>query len=171
MTRSPKIWPFFNFNRLTYINKYLIIVQYKGWVTKMKMEHSAGAVICRRRVTGELEYLIVQSVVNHNWGFPKGHLENDENAEEAAKREVFEEVGLKPEFDFNFKEKVKYQLTENKEKTVVYFIAKYLAGQEVKTQKEEILASKWVSLVEAKKYLTEHGKMDVLTKAQNYIEQ
>ena len=69
------------------------------------------------------------------------------------------------------RKKVKYQLTENKEKTVVYFIAKYLAGQEVKTQKEEILASKWVSLVEAQKYLTEHGKMDVLTKAQNYIEQ
>ena len=131
------------------------------------MEHSAGAVIYRRRVTGELEYLIVQSVVNYNWGFPKGHLENNEDA---AKREVFEEVGLKPEFDFNFKEKVKYQLTENKEKTVVYFIAKYLAGQEVKTQKEEILASKWVSLVEAQKYLTVHGKMAVLTKAQNYIE-
>ncbi|MGK4073108.1 bis(5'-nucleosyl)-tetraphosphatase [Lactobacillus crispatus] len=137
----------------------------------MKMKHSAGAVIYRKRANGELEYLIVQSIVNYNWGFPKGHLENNEDAEEAAKREVFEEVGLKPEFDFNFKEKVKYQLTENKEKTVVYFIAKYLAGQEVKTQKEEILASKWASLVEAQKYLTEHGKMDVLTKAQNYIEQ
>ena len=72
----------------------------------MKMEHSAGAVIYRKRRDGELEYLIVQSVVNYNWGFPKGHLENNEDAEEAAKREVFEEVGLKPEFDFNFKEKV-----------------------------------------------------------------
>ena len=133
-------------------------------------EHSAGSIIFRRN-ENKIQYLIVESVLHHTWGFPKGHLENNEDAEEAAKREVFEEVGLKPEFDFNFKEKVKYQLTENKEKTVVYFIAKYLAGQEVKTQKEEILASKWVSLVEAQKYLTEHGKMDVLTKAQNYIEQ
>lgn len=137
----------------------------------MKMEHSAGAVIYRRRVTGELEYLIVQSVVNHNWGFPKGHLENDENAEEAARREVFEEVGLKPNFDFAFKAQTEYQLTADKAKTVVYFVASYVAGQEVKTQKEEILASKWVSLAEAKQYLTVHGKMAVLTKAQNYIEQ
>ncbi len=136
----------------------------------MKMEHSAGAVIYRKRRDGELEYLIVQSVVNHNWGFPKGHLENNETAEEAAKREVFEEVGLKPNFDFTFREKTEYQLTADKAKTVVYFVAKYLARQEVRTQKEEILASKWVSLVEAKQYLTVHGKMVVLTKAQNYIE-
>lgn len=137
----------------------------------MKMEHSAGAVIYRKRDGGELEYLIVQSIVNHNWGFPKGHLENDETAQEAAKREVFEEVGLKPEFDFAFKEKTEYQLTPNKAKTVAYFIAKYLHGQKVKTQKEEIKDSKWVSLSEAKQYLTEHGKMRVLTKAQAYIGQ
>lgn len=71
----------------------------------MIMEHSAGAVIYRRRANGELEYLIVQSIVNHNWGFPKGHLENNETPQEAAKREVAEEVGLKPEFDFNFVQK------------------------------------------------------------------
>lgn len=58
----------------------------------MKMEHSAGAVIYRERRDGELEYLIVQSVVNHNWGFPKGHLENNETAEEAAKREVLRKL-------------------------------------------------------------------------------
>lgn len=137
----------------------------------MKMEHSAGAVIYRERRDGELEYLIVQSVVNHNWGFPKGHLENNETAEEAAKREVFEEVGLKPNFDFAFKAQTEYQLTADKAKTVVYFVASYVAGQEVKTQKEEILASKWVSLAEAKQYLTVHGKMAVLTKVQKYIEQ
>ncbi|WP_297953523.1 NUDIX domain-containing protein [uncultured Lactobacillus sp.] len=137
----------------------------------MKMEHSAGAVIYRERRDEELEYLIVQSVVNHNWGFPKGHLENNETAEEAAKREVFEEVDLKPNFDFAFKAQTEYQLTADKAKTVVYFVASYVAGQEVKTQKEEILASKWVSLAEAKQYLTVHEKMAVLTKAQNYIEQ
>ncbi|GFP00218.1 hypothetical protein LHEW6_00510 [Lactobacillus helveticus] len=48
------------------------------------MEHSAGAVIYRRREDGQLEFLIVQSVINDNWGFPKGHLENDEAARSAA---------------------------------------------------------------------------------------
>lgn len=62
-------------------------------------------------------------------------------------------------------------MTVDKAKTVVYFVASYVAGQEVNIQKEEILASKWVNLAEAQKYLTEHEKMDILTKAQNYIEQ
>ena len=137
----------------------------------MKMEHSAGAVIYRKREDGKLEYLIVQSVVNHNWGFPKGHLEDNESHKEAAKREVFEEVGLKPEFDFNFMRKKKYSLTEKKAKTVTYYLAKYVAGQKVAKQKEEILADKWVTFKEAKKYLTEHGKMDVLRDARDYIKQ
>ena len=137
----------------------------------MKMEHSAGAVIYRKREDGKLEYLIVQSVVNHNWGFPKGHLEDNESHKEAAKREVFEEVGLKPEFDFNFMRKKKYSLTEKKTKTVTYYLAKYVAGQKVAKQKEEILADKWVTFKEAKKYLTEHGKMDVLRDTRDYIKQ
>ena len=136
----------------------------------MLMEHSAGAVIYRRRMNGELEYLIVQSVVNHNWGFPKGHLEGDEDAKEAAKREVFEEVGLKPEFDFDFVRKTHYALTETKSKTVTFYLAKYVPGQKVVTQKEEILDKKWVTFAEAKKYLTVHGKMGVLTAARDYIE-
>ena len=33
------------------------------------------------------------------------------------------------------------------------------------------LADKWVTFKEAKKYLTEHGKMDVLRAARDYIKQ
>lgn len=137
---------------------------------RLKLERSAGAVIYRRREDGQLEFLIVQSVINDNWGFPKGHLENDEDAQEAAKREVFEEVGLKPKFDFNFVRKTHYALTDTKFKTVTFFLAKYVPGQEVVTQKEEILADKWVTFDAAKEYLTEHGKMGVLTAARDYIE-
>lgn len=135
----------------------------------MIMEHSAGAVVYRKRADGDLEYLIVQSVVNYNWGFPKGHLEGTEDAEKAAKREVHEEVGLKPKFDFNFV-RTHYALTDTRSKTVTFFLAEYVPGQEVVTQKEEIKDSKWVTEKEAVQYLTEHGKMQVLEAAQEYIE-
>lgn len=134
------------------------------------MEHSAGAVIYRKHPDGQLEYLIVQSIVNRNWGFPKGHLENNETPQKAAQRKVLEEVGLRPEFDFNFSAETSYSLTKNKSKHVIYFLAKYVDGQEVVTQEEEILANKWVNLDEAAAYLTEHDKLKILTEAQNYIE-
>lgn len=136
----------------------------------MIMEYSAGAVIYRRRSDKKLEYLIVQNVINDNWGFPKGHLENDENAEQAAKREVAEEVGLKPVFDFNFSQKTHYALTPTKEKTVTFFLAKYDPKQEVVIQEEEIKDYKWITFKQAPHYLTVHDKLRVLQNAQDYIE-
>lgn len=135
----------------------------------MIKEHSAGAVIYRPRENGELEYLIVQSIINKNWGFPKGHIEGSETPQAAAKREVFEEVGLKPEFDFSFVEQAEYQLTEDKSKDVTYFLAKYVPGQEVKTQAEEIIAYQWVTIQEAQEYLTVHRKLDILKAAESYL--
>ena len=53
---------------------------------------------------------------------------------------------------------------------VTYFLDKYVAGQEVVTQKEEIKGDKWVTRAEAEKYLTVYDKMRVLEAAQDYIE-
>ena len=76
----------------------------------MKHEHSAGAIIWRNK-NNETQYLLIQSQpykqFKSAWAFSKGHLEAGETAQEAAKREIFEEVGLKPEKrirEQNFKE-------------------------------------------------------------------
>ena len=55
----------------------------------MSIETSAGAVVFYR---GEqIEYLLLY----HNfWGFPKGHIERDEDERTAALREIDEEAGL-----------------------------------------------------------------------------
>lgn len=84
-------------------------------------------------------------------------------------REVFEESGLKPKFDFKFKHKTRYGLPNGNDKEVTFFIAQ--AAQHVKTvlQKSEIKAGKWVNLADAAKYLTEHGKMGVLRAAEKYL--
>lgn len=138
----------------------------------MLHEHSAGCVIYRQ--DGEqLKFLLVKSVAHHTWGFPKGHLdlENKETEQEAAQREVREEVGLRPAFNFSFRRQVTYKTEEHTIKTVGLFLAKYVTGQKIVNQKEEILASRWVTLMEAKKYLLRPGLYEVLIDANNYIEQ
>jgi 8-oxo-dGTP pyrophosphatase MutT (NUDIX family) len=59
---------------------------------RAQRETSAGGVVYRIGATGPLVLLIRDSY--GNWGFPKGHLEPGERAEEAAVREVREETGL-----------------------------------------------------------------------------
>ena len=55
-------------------------------------ETSAGGVVFRLESGAPLFLLIRDSY--QNWGFPKGHLESGERAEDAAVREVREETGL-----------------------------------------------------------------------------
>ncbi len=134
----------------------------------MTLEHSAGAVIYRKRAN-KLEYLILQGIKDKRWGFAKGHLEGTEDPEQAAKREVKEEAGLKPIFDFNFKRQIKYMLPNKNEKELTLFVAQAVKEEKVSLQKSEIVAGKWVTLSEAVKYLTEHGKMKVLEAAEDYL--
>lgn len=46
-----------------------------------------------RRIEGQVHVLVIRDPYS-NWGLPKGHLENGENARDAALREVREETGL-----------------------------------------------------------------------------
>lgn len=57
----------------------------------MIQEESAGGIIVYQG-----KVLVARNRFG-NWVFPKGHLEGNETAEEAAIREVMEEVGLKAE--------------------------------------------------------------------------
>ena len=59
---------------------------------KPREETSAGGVVFRRGDDGPLFLLIRDSY--RNWGFPKGHLEEGEDPDRAALREVSEETGL-----------------------------------------------------------------------------
>lgn len=56
----------------------------------MKKSISAGGIV----LNDQNEIVLVQSQAG-NWGFPKGHVEEKESLLEAAKREIFEETGLK----------------------------------------------------------------------------
>ena len=59
---------------------------------RAQQETSAGGVVYRKDDAGPLFLLIRDSY--QNWGFPKGHVEVGERAEDAALREVREETGI-----------------------------------------------------------------------------
>jgi len=59
---------------------------------RAQQETSAGGVVYRKDDASPLFLLIRDSY--QNWGFPKGHVESGERAEDAALREVREETGI-----------------------------------------------------------------------------
>lgn len=146
----------------------------------MKHEHSAGAIIWRKQ-NNEIQYLLVQSQpykqFKSAWAFSKGHLEAGETAQEAAKREIFEEVGLKTEFNFDFNESYSYQVTSEIEKTITLFLAKYNPHQEIKRQESEIRQTAWLNYEDAQKRIREQNFKEfsfedlsfILEKANDYL--
>jgi 8-oxo-dGTP pyrophosphatase MutT (NUDIX family) len=60
--------------------------------SRARQETSAGGVVFRME-DGRPMFLLIRDSYR-NWGFPKGHLEENEAAERAALREVEEETGL-----------------------------------------------------------------------------
>lgn len=60
---------------------------------RAELEVSAGGIVFRRLAGEAARYLLIRDSYK-NWGFPKGHLEDDESPAEAAKRETAEETGL-----------------------------------------------------------------------------
>ena len=146
----------------------------------MKAEHSAGAIIWRRE-NNEIQYLLIQSQpykqFKSAWVFSKGHLEAGETERDAAKREVFEEVGLKPEFDFDFHESYSYKVTSEIEKTVTLFLAKYNPDQKIKRQESEIRQTAWLNYEDAQKRIREQNFKEfsfedlsfILEKANDYL--
>ena len=66
----------------------------KPSIQEVVREPTAGGVIFRRNDKGDVEFLLYQDA-RDRWTIPKGHVEPGESTQEAAKREVSEESGLK----------------------------------------------------------------------------
>ncbi|MBP3655133.1 MAG: NUDIX domain-containing protein [Clostridia bacterium] len=100
----------------------------------MEWEYSCGAVVFTRR-GGQILYLIAQEQ-SGAYSFPKGHMEPGETEEETARREIFEETGLRPELIGGFVLRDEYSLAERPgtSKRVTYFLAQF--GSETPTAAE-----------------------------------
>ena len=121
----------------------------------MRLDTSSGGVVYRKKDTA-IQILMLKDQKGH-WTFPKGMIEKGESPEEAAKREIGEEVGLHA---IEIKEKldsVQYFFKWENElvkKTVHYFLAEFTGSEEPVPQTEEgIEEVRWFSTEEAQKEL------------------
>lgn len=130
----------------------------------MKRERSRGAVVFTRR-GGRLLYVVVHEETGR-YSLPKGHMEGDETEEQTARREIFEETGLRPAFLPGFREEEEYTL-ENKpgtRKQVVYFLAEF--GDEPVTPRDgEINEILLLPYEKALPYLRHEGTRRILSAA------
>ena len=125
----------------------------------MRKEKSAGCVILN-----ENKVLLILQKNGDFWGFPKGHLEENETEIEAAKREVLEETGIEVIIDENKRYETNYIIRNEIDKTSVFYVAKPKSGT-LKKQECEVEDIGWFGYEEALEKLSFDNYKEVLKKA------
>ncbi|MDX2183555.1 MAG: NUDIX hydrolase [Gemmatimonadaceae bacterium] len=133
-------------------------------------EISAGGVVYRHSAEGPVVLLIRDGY--RNWGFPKGHLEGDEGAESAARREVAEETGLREvvveatletiDWHFRARDAVVHKICH-------FFLMRADRGDAIPQIDEGITDCRWVSFDEARQLLGYANSRAVLDQARRAI--
>ncbi len=142
-------------------------VKNKNHTLECLYERSCGAVVFRF-INGERRFLLIKNKRSCHWGFPKGHVENDETDEETAKREVLEETGIHIKIFPGFKHKSEYTIRGRIEKSVFIFLATTDDTQTV-IQPEEIEDYIWLGYDNAISTLNYPNDKDILSLAKEYI--
>lgn len=132
----------------------------------MKQEKSCGAVVFRRERDG-LVFLVETMQLGHI-SLPKGHVEDGETEEETARREIWEETGLRVRVDTNFRHTIRYSPRPGAEKDVVFFVAEAEQG-DITPQPEEVGSAAFLSMEEAMGVLTYDSDREVLRAAGEYL--
>ena len=129
----------------------------------MKKEKSCGCIIIK-----DNQVLLIFEKRRQYWGFPKGHVEQNETEIETATREVKEEVGLNVEIDSKKRYELNYIIKDEIEKSTIYFVAT-TENKNIVTQRNEIEDAKWYTFEEALNILTFDGAKDILRQVINNI--
>ena len=130
-------------------------------------EQSAGA--CAYYLfRGVPKYLLIKNRGSNNWGFPKGHLEKGETRADAARREVFEETGIRVKIHIGFEGVSRYIVHENCQKKVSIFVGAADTDR-VTPQYTEIKEFAWLTYHDAMKALAFKNDRRILAKAQEYL--
>ena len=130
-------------------------------------EVSAGGIVFRRDESGVVRFLLIRDSYD-NWGFPKGHLEEEESPADAARRETAEETGLGDlklhgpirliDWHFRFRGRFIHKFCH-------FFLFESPDGQPVPQEDEGITACRWCTLDEALRSLSYENARGVLRRA------
>ena len=130
-------------------------------------ERSCGAVVYRK-INEDIRYLLIKNRRSANWSFPKGHVEKNETSEDTAKREVYEEAGIRISIIPGFQSKSEYSIQNRIQKTVQIFVATTMDTQ-TKIQPEEIEDYIWLTFDNAYKSLKFENDKVILKEARELL--
>lgn len=109
---------------------------------------ASGGVVWRRTEAGPLELVVVHRPRYDDWSLPKGKLDPGEGWEDAALREVREEVGLRCRLGVELPP-VWYRDNKGREKAVRYWLMEPEPGAAPFTPNDEVDEMRWVGVEEA----------------------
>lgn len=116
----------------------------------MLFEFSAGGLVVKK--TADKWLLLVIKDTNDSWTFPKGLIEKNEKALDAAQREISEETGLSNLFFLTRLSPILYWYRRGGQpikKSVKYFLFEYTGNEVLKPQTEEGISEiKWIPLMD-----------------------
>jgi len=130
-------------------------------------ERSCGAVVFHR-ADGMLRFLLIKNRRSTSWGFPKGHVENYETAEQTARREVREETGLRIRLLPGFSCQSEYVISGMIEKSVTIFLAE-AGDRRITVQEAEIEDYLWVDYHKAMRMLKFENDRNTLRRAYGFL--
>jgi 8-oxo-dGTP diphosphatase len=106
---------------------------------------ASGGVVWRRGDEGALELVVVHRPRYDDWSLPKGKLDPGEGWEEAALREVEEEIGLRCRLGAELPP-VRYRDNKGREKAVRYWLMEPEPGAAPFTPNHEVDEMRWVDV-------------------------
>lgn len=128
-----------------------------------EIERSAGGVVVR--AVADAWHVLVIRDPYRNWGLPKGHLEGEETALEAAIREVKEETGLAAESVATEVATVDWFFRRDGlriHKFCTFFLMHAPTGEARPEEDEGISACEWLPLEEAAQRVTYTNTREVV---------
>ena len=136
----------------------------------MKNEQSAGIVFFRK-IENRIEFLLLHYPSGH-WDLVKGHIESNETAKEAAKRESKEETGITDvKFIDEFEEEIEYYFKYDNQdihKKVTFFLSE--TKQDRITLSDEHLDFVWLDFENATKKITFDTAKQIVKKANDLLQ-